>query len=200
MYQAASRAVDRALAAAAEAMGDNDPDEIEEVRQQLTARLREMEAAAAHLDEDPLLQDGVKLQEAEKSLRKLGKRKTVLLQQNDVGNSPVLRTAPLAEMSAKKLRRNSGKVYYNNLQKKLRKSLMATFCEIECTFAHIFYRYFAKEKKIQFRDYPNQSCLITIGKMVRPYGLYSIKDQIVPGCRRYIQVCGAFDIEIFFKI
>jgi hypothetical protein len=94
MYQAASRAVDRALAAANEAMGDNDPDEIEEVRQQLTAKMREMEAAAAYLEEDPLLQDEEKLQEAEKSLRKLGKRKTVLLQQSDVGNSPVLRTAP----------------------------------------------------------------------------------------------------------
>jgi hypothetical protein len=94
MYQAASRAVDRALAAANEAMGDNDPNEIEEVRQQLSAKLHEMEEAAAYLDEDPLLQDREKLQEAEKSLRKLGKKKTVLLQQNDVGNSPVLRTAP----------------------------------------------------------------------------------------------------------
>jgi galactokinase len=89
MYQAASRAVDRALAAANDALGDDDPDEIEEVRQQLSAKLREMEAAAAYLDGDPLLQDGEKLQEAEKSLRKLGKKKTTLLHQNDVGNSPV---------------------------------------------------------------------------------------------------------------
>jgi hypothetical protein len=59
------------------------------VRQQLSAKLREMEAAAAYLDGDPLLQDGEKLQEAEKSLRKLGKKKTTLLHQNDVGNSPV---------------------------------------------------------------------------------------------------------------
>jgi hypothetical protein len=93
MYQAASRAVDRALAAANEALGDNDPEEIEEVRQQLSAKLREMEVAVAYLDEDPLLQDGEKLQEAEKSLRKLGKKKTTLLQ-NDVGNSPVFRAPP----------------------------------------------------------------------------------------------------------
>jgi hypothetical protein len=58
MYQAARRAVDRALAAANEAMGDDDPEEIEEVRQQLSAKLREMEEAAAHLEEDPLLEDG----------------------------------------------------------------------------------------------------------------------------------------------
>jgi hypothetical protein len=58
MYQAASRAVDRALAAANEAMGDNDPDEIEEVRQQLSAKLHEMEEAAAYLEDDPLLEDG----------------------------------------------------------------------------------------------------------------------------------------------
>jgi hypothetical protein len=93
MYQAASRAVDRALAAANDALGDSDPDKIEEVRQQLSAKLREMEAAAAYLDDDPLLQDGEKLQEAEKSLRKLGKKKTELLQ-NDVGNSPVFRAPP----------------------------------------------------------------------------------------------------------
>jgi hypothetical protein len=72
-------------------LGDDDPDEIEEVRQQLSAKVREMEAAAAYLDGDLLLQDGEKLQEAEKSLRKLGKKKTTLLHQNDVGNSPVLR-------------------------------------------------------------------------------------------------------------
>jgi hypothetical protein len=94
MYKAASRAVDRALAAANHALGDNDPDEIEEVRQQLSAKLREMEAAAAYLDDDPLLQDGEKLQEAEKSLRKLGKKKTTLLHQNDVGNSPVFKEPP----------------------------------------------------------------------------------------------------------
>jgi hypothetical protein len=94
MYQAASRAVDRALSAANEAMGDDDPDEIEEVRQQLSARMREMEAAAAYLEEDPLLEDNGKLQEAEKSLRKLGKKKTVLLQKNDIGSSPALRMAP----------------------------------------------------------------------------------------------------------
>jgi hypothetical protein len=80
MYQAASRAVDRALAAANDALADNDPDEIEEVRQQLSTKVLEMEAAAAYLDDDPLLQDGQKLQEAEKSLRKLGKKKTELLQ------------------------------------------------------------------------------------------------------------------------
>jgi hypothetical protein len=34
------------------------------------------------------------MQEAEKSLGKLGKKKTALLQKSDVGNSPVLRTAP----------------------------------------------------------------------------------------------------------
>jgi hypothetical protein len=89
MYQAASRAVDRALAAANDALGDDDPDEIEEVRQQLSAKVREMEAAAAYLDGDPLLQDGEKLQEAEKSIRKLGKKKTTLLHQNDVGKGPV---------------------------------------------------------------------------------------------------------------
>jgi hypothetical protein len=93
MYQAASRAVDRALAAANDALGDNDPDEIEEVRQQLSAKLREMEVAAAYLDDDPLLQDGEKLQEAEKSLRKLGKKKTELLQ-TDVGNSPTFKVPP----------------------------------------------------------------------------------------------------------
>jgi uncharacterized protein YicC (UPF0701 family) len=49
MYQAASRAVDRALAAANDALGDSDPDEIEELRQQLSAKLREMEAAAAYV-------------------------------------------------------------------------------------------------------------------------------------------------------
>jgi hypothetical protein len=53
-----------------------------------------MEAAAAYLDGDPLLQDGEKLQEAEKSLRKLGKKTTTLLHQNDVGNSPVFRAPP----------------------------------------------------------------------------------------------------------
>jgi hypothetical protein len=99
MYQAASRAVDRALAAANDALSDNDPDEIEEVLQQLSAKLREMEAAAAYLDDDPLLQDGEKLQEAEKSLRKLGKKKTELLQ-NDVGNSPVFRAPPWRRQAA----------------------------------------------------------------------------------------------------
>jgi hypothetical protein len=94
MYQAASRAVDRALAAANDALGDDDPDEIEEVRQQLSAKVHEMEAAAAYLDGDPLLQDGEKLQEAEKSIRKLGKKKTTLLHQNDVGNSPVFKAPP----------------------------------------------------------------------------------------------------------
>jgi hypothetical protein len=93
MYQADKRAVDRALAATNEAMGD-DPEEIEEARQQLSAKMREMEEAAAHLEEDPLLEDGEKMQEAEKSLRKLGKKKTALLQKSDIGNSPVLRTAP----------------------------------------------------------------------------------------------------------
>jgi hypothetical protein len=93
MYQAASRAVDRALAAANDALADNDPDEIEEVRQQLSTKVREMEAAAAYLNDDPLLQDGEKLQEAEKSLRKLGKKKTEL-SQSDVGNSPTFRAPP----------------------------------------------------------------------------------------------------------
>jgi hypothetical protein len=93
MYQAASRAVDRALAAANDALADNDPDEIEEVRQQLSTKVREMEAAAAYLDDDPLLQDGEKLQEAEKSLRKLGKKKTELLQ-SDVGKSLTFKAPP----------------------------------------------------------------------------------------------------------
>jgi hypothetical protein len=92
MYQAASRAVDRALAAANDALADDDPDEIEEVRQQLSTKVREMEAAA-YLEDDPLLQDGEKLQEAEKSLRKLGKKKTALLQ-SDVGNSPTFKAPP----------------------------------------------------------------------------------------------------------
>jgi hypothetical protein len=87
MYQAASRAVDRALAAANDAFDDN------EVHQQLSTKVREMEAAAAYLDDDPLLQDGEKLQEAEKSLRKLGKKKTEL-SQSDVGNSPIFRVPP----------------------------------------------------------------------------------------------------------
>jgi hypothetical protein len=52
-----------------------------------------MEAVAGHLDDDPLLQDGEKLQEAEKSLRKLGKKKKTLLH-NYVGNSPVFRSPP----------------------------------------------------------------------------------------------------------
>jgi hypothetical protein len=93
MYRAASRAVDRALAAADDALGDNDPHEIEEVRQQLSAKVREMEAAAAYLDDDPLLQDGQKLQAAEKSLRKLGKKKTELLQTN-VGSSLTFKVPP----------------------------------------------------------------------------------------------------------
>jgi hypothetical protein len=87
MYQAASQAVDRALAAADDAIGGNDPDEIEEVRQQLSTKVREMEAAAVYLDGNPLLQDGQKLQAAERSMMKLGKKKTELLQ-TDVGSSP----------------------------------------------------------------------------------------------------------------
>jgi hypothetical protein len=75
MYQAASQALDRALAAADDVLGDNDPDEIEEVRQQLSTKVREMEAAAAYLNNNPLLQDGQKLQAAERSLRKLGRRR-----------------------------------------------------------------------------------------------------------------------------
>jgi hypothetical protein len=47
MYQAASRAAERELAAADDALGDNNPDEIEEVRQQLSAKVREMEAKSA---------------------------------------------------------------------------------------------------------------------------------------------------------
>jgi hypothetical protein len=93
MYQAASRAAERELAAADDALGDNNPDEIEEVRQQLSAKVREMEAVAAYLNDDPLLQDGQKLQAAEKSLRKLGKKKTELLQTN-VGNSPTFKVPP----------------------------------------------------------------------------------------------------------
>jgi hypothetical protein len=80
-------------------LADNDPDEIEEVRQQLSTKVLEMEAAAAYLDDDPLLQDGQKLQEAEKSLRKLGKKKTELLQ-SDVGNSPTFRALPWRRQAA----------------------------------------------------------------------------------------------------
>jgi hypothetical protein len=86
-YTAASRAVDRVLTAAQDALQGNDPDEVEEVHQQLSARMREMEAAAVYLDDNPLLQDGQKLQQAEQSLRKLGKKKKELLRQ-DVGVSP----------------------------------------------------------------------------------------------------------------
>jgi hypothetical protein len=93
MYQASSQAVDRALAAANDALGDNDPDEIEEVRQQLSTKVREMEAAAAYLEDNPLLQDGQKLKAAERSLRKLGKKKTELLQ-SDVGSSPTFKEPP----------------------------------------------------------------------------------------------------------
>jgi hypothetical protein len=52
-----------------------------------------MEAVAAYLDDDPLLQDGQKLQAAERSLRKLGKKKTELLQ-TDVGSSPTFKVPP----------------------------------------------------------------------------------------------------------
>jgi hypothetical protein len=93
LYRAASRAVDRALAAADDALGDNDPEEIEEVRQQLSAKVREMEVVAAYLDDDPLLEDGQKLQAAERSLRKLGKKKTELLQ-TDVGSNPTFKVPP----------------------------------------------------------------------------------------------------------
>jgi hypothetical protein len=86
-YLLASQAVDRALREAKDVMTDNDPDEVEEVRQQLSARMREMEAAAVHLDDNQFLQDGGKLQETEKSLRKLAKKKWELLQQ-EVGVSP----------------------------------------------------------------------------------------------------------------
>jgi hypothetical protein len=64
------------------------------VQQQLSAKMREMEEAAAQLEDDPLSVDGEKLQEAEKSLRKLGKKKTVLLKRNDNGSSPILKAAP----------------------------------------------------------------------------------------------------------
>jgi hypothetical protein len=93
MYRAASQVVDRALAAADDALGDNDPDEIKEVHQQLSTKVREMEVAAAYLDDNPILQDGQKLQAAERSLRKLGKKKTELLQ-TDVGSSPTFKVPP----------------------------------------------------------------------------------------------------------
>jgi hypothetical protein len=78
------------LAAAEYDLGDNDPNEIEEVPQQLSTKVLEMEEVAAYLDDNPLLQDGQKLQAAERSLRKLGKKKTELLQ-TDVGNSPTFK-------------------------------------------------------------------------------------------------------------
>jgi exonuclease VII small subunit len=76
-------------------MHDNDPEEIDEMPQQLSTKVREMEEGAMDVDDAQFLQDNERLQEAEKSLRKLARKKREL-QNNGLGASPQFKAVPPA--------------------------------------------------------------------------------------------------------
>jgi hypothetical protein len=74
-YEVAKRAVDRTVATIQQVMQDDDLEEINELYQQLSAEVREMEAAAVQIEDDQFRPDEASLTEAGKSLRKLAKKK-----------------------------------------------------------------------------------------------------------------------------
>jgi hypothetical protein len=69
-------------------MQSDDPVKIDDVHRQLSAKAREMEAAAVYIEDDPTAQDNEKLREAKKSLRKLEKKKRELKWSTNIGASP----------------------------------------------------------------------------------------------------------------
>jgi hypothetical protein len=69
------QAIARAMTAAREALRSDDPDEVNGVHLQLSKNVEEMKAAAANVDGELFSEANEMLREAEKTLRKLWRRK-----------------------------------------------------------------------------------------------------------------------------